>query len=128
MLTLLLAVNIMLVARLIGLAFVLRSFIWSIILTLVLFPWQVFLHRTSPAAADIRIPGVLYTWTELVNFAHFGTSNILEAMLKWSRFVVFPLLAVILLVCIQLRSRRGFRFALGEESMPEVKVDRSDAA
>jgi hypothetical protein len=36
--------------------------------------------------------------------------------LKWARFVAFPVVSMVLVLLIQVRSRRGIRLALGEES------------
>ena len=60
-----------------------------------------------------KIPGALYTWDEL-------TARVKEqprrdaAVLFWARFVAFPVLALIILLSIQIKSRRGLQQALGE--------------
>ena len=117
-LVLLIIVNIMLVGRLIGVARVTSAYIWSLLLALLLFPWQAFLGKVTFYSGDFRIPGVLYTWDELVQQARFPTQPIELAIVKWSRFVVFPLLTLIVLMMIQSKSNRGLRQALGE-STPE---------
>jgi hypothetical protein len=116
---LLLLVQIMLVGRLIGVSLVAASFVWSVVLAALLFPWQAFLNNADLTAVDFKIPGVLYTWNELVHDAAFAATDIPTSILKWSRFVVFPVLAVVLLLLIQAKSRRGLRLALGEAQLEE---------
>lgn len=136
---LLLIVTIMLVGRLIGVSHVTSAFVWCVILTVMLFPWQAFLlggkraaHALSPGEADayraadadpsFKIPGVLYTWEELrrdYNFSGDAATNIL----KWARFAGFPAAALLLLLMVQAKSSRGLKFALGES---EVQVEVTD--
>jgi hypothetical protein len=114
-LVLLLLVMVMLVGRLIGVSRLTGAFIWCLVLVVLLFPWQAFLLN-----ADFKIPGVLYTWDELSRNARFGldtttgNSELALLVLKWSRFVVFPVIAVLILLAIQVKSNRGLRQALGE--------------
>jgi hypothetical protein len=112
-LVLLLIVHIMLVGRLIGVARVTSAFLWCLVLMLLLFPWQKFFGVTTDPR-DMRLPGVLYTWDELVMYARFPTENLHLAITKWARFFVLPMLAVILLFVVQIKSSRGLRQALGE--------------
>jgi hypothetical protein len=123
---LLLLVKIMLVGRAIGVGPVTSAFVWSLVLLLLLFPWQAFLG-TSLEVRDFVVPGVLYTWDELVAGAKFaddfGNFNAAAAtILKWSRFVVFPLVAVVLLLVIQVRSNRGLKLAVSEPRASEEIV------
>lgn len=114
---LLLIINIMLVGRLIGLAQVTGAFIWCLLLILLLFPWQGFLSDQN-VVGDFKIPGVLYTWSELMRNARFGLAEraeLSQLVLKWARFIGFPLLALVILICVQVRSGRGLRRALGED-------------
>jgi hypothetical protein len=122
---LLLVINIMLVGRLIGLARVTSAWIGCILLALLLFPWQSFLQDPN-FKADFKLPGVLYTWTELTHptlgakFDMGGDAGSLAAeqkILRWARFVGFPVLSVILLLVIQAKSSRGLRAALGETEL-----------
>lgn len=111
---LLLIVNIMLIGRLIGVARVTSAFVWCLVLVVLLFPWQAFLNNATFTAVDFKIPGVLYTWDELILTARFQPARWEEAVLKWARFVVFPVVALLLLLVIQVKSNRGLRQALGE--------------
>jgi hypothetical protein len=118
---LLLIVGIMLVGRLIGISHVTAALIGSLLLALLLFPWQAFLSNADIPRPQFAIPGVLYCWDELVSVPHrFAAAGWEHFVLNWARFVVFPLAAVTLLVVVQRRSRRGLRLALGEEQPPSV--------
>lgn len=105
---LLLIVKIMLVGRLIGVSRLTSAFIWTVVLAALLFPWQAFWSDY-----DFKIPGALYTWNELVHRVKLQPQRD-DAVLFWARFVAFPVLAVIILLAIQVKSRRGLQQALGE--------------
>jgi len=120
-LLLLVLVMIMLVGRLLGVAAVTSAFIWCLVLALLLFPWQALLNNVglSREEADFKVPGVLYTWSELTDAttgAKFKTDPLLPdratnssgAILSWARYVGFPVVAIVLLLLVQLRSK-GFR-------------------
>jgi hypothetical protein len=116
-LVVLLLTMIMLVGRLVGVSRVTSAFIWSIVLIVLLFPWQAFLSDAH-FSSDFKIPGVLYTWAELVKFAKIGvegnSADLEMLILHWGRFVAFPLLTIIITLMIQVKSNRGLREALGE--------------
>lgn len=116
---LLLLVTIMLVGRLVGVSHVTSAFVWCVVLAVLLFPWQALLNRSPIAdAPDFKIPGVLYTWPELRDNYDFHTDRLAESILKWARFVGWPVVSVIILLAIQVRSNRGLRLALGEADVP----------
>jgi hypothetical protein len=117
---LLLIVNVMLVGRLIGISRVTSAYIWCLVLIVLLFPWQAFLNNVN-FTADWKIPGILYNWEELGKYAQFDQKPMTNAILKWARFVGFPVMAILILLTIQVKSSRGLRQALGE-------ADLSDAA
>jgi hypothetical protein len=141
---LLLIVTIMLVGRLIGVSHVTSAFIWCVLLTVLLFPWQSFLigERSAPRAPaggygssayatdtgmqpqpTFKIPGVLYTWEELrYDVRHFPDNVGAHAILKWARYAGFPIVALLLLLMVQAKSSRGLKYALGES---EVQVEVS---
>jgi len=119
-LVLLLIVHIMLVGRLIGVARITSAFIWCLLLILLMFPWQIYFGGTS-SAADFRIPGVLYTWYDLRTHAKFDSHNLNLAIVKWARFFVMPLVATVILLIVQARSKRGLNQALGEET-PDITI------
>ncbi|HVT90059.1 MAG TPA: hypothetical protein VHD56_14495 [Tepidisphaeraceae bacterium] len=122
-LVLLLIVNIMLVGRLIGVGRLTGAYCWCLVLLVLLFPWQVFFGNVGLGQdpASWKWPGVLYTWGELsqpIHGAHFAGDLSKYAILKWTRFVAIPVLAVLILLAIQVKSNRGMRQALGEEEAP----------
>jgi hypothetical protein len=122
----LLIVMIMLVGRLIGVSKVTSAFIWNLVLLVLLFPWQAVL--ISPVSAHVavsstyntefKIPGILYTWGEVTHpslGATFSSTPLTAlAYLRWARFVIWPVVAVILLLVVQSKGSRGLRMALGE--------------
>jgi hypothetical protein len=116
-LVILLLAMIMLVGRLVGVSRVTSAFIWSIVLIVLLFPWQAFLANSN-FVSDFKIPGVLYTWAELVKYAKIDVNGNNPGpygrILHWGRFVAFPLLTIIITLMIQVKSNRGLREALGE--------------
>ncbi|MGD1277892.1 MAG: hypothetical protein ABR964_11815 [Tepidisphaeraceae bacterium] len=111
---LLLMVAIMLVGRLIGVSRLLGAFLWCIVLGVLLFPWQAFLINQSFTSPEFKIPGVLYTWAELLARVRAHPEDIHHTLLFWARFVGWPVLSLLVLVTIHLNSRRGLRQALGE--------------
>ncbi len=117
---LLLIIKIMLVGRLIGVAQVTSAFIWCTFLALLLFPWQGFLQN-SDFTGEFKIPGVLYTWAELITpktgakFASTGFDA--PTVQHWARFVAWPVISLILLLVVQAKSSRGLRAALGESEL-----------
>ena len=116
---LLLIIKIMLVGRLIGVARVTSAFVWCVFLALLLFPWQAFLQNTD-FTGDFKLPGVLFTWSELVHptaGAKFSSADFNQSILRWARFVGWPVIALILLLVIQAKSSRGLRAALGESEL-----------
>ena len=123
-LVLVIIVHIMLVGRLMGVTSVTSAFIWCLLLMLLLFPWQAFLANATFDSPDFKIPGVLYTWDELVRHAKFGMNDSVRIemiVLKWARFFAMPLLAVVLLLVVQVKSNRGLRQALGEATHPDLR-------
>ena len=84
-----------------------------------LFPWQAFLNNVAFDRPEFKIPGVLYTWDEVRLFAKFGMDHdhpisLAQLILQWARFVAFPVISVLILLAIQIKSNRGLRQALGE--------------
>src|SRR3954453_19606655 len=109
-----LIIKIRLVGRLIGVARLTSAFVWCVFLALLLFPWQAFLQNTD-FTGDFKLPGVLYTWAELIHpvvGAKFSHADLNQAILRWARFVGWPVIALILLLMVQAKSSRGLRAAL----------------
>src|SRR5688500_12840743 len=92
---LLLILNIMLVGRLLGLARTTSAFLCCLLLILLLFPFQASFGG-SMEPTDFRLPGLLYTWDELVRYATFPTDDMHVAVLKWTRLLAAPIFATLL--------------------------------
>ena len=72
------------------------------------------------AYTDFRVPGVLWTWDEMANRAHFASdlsADWAATILNWFRFVGAPLVAVVVTLLVQARSNRGLKMALGEDEL-----------
>jgi hypothetical protein len=113
-LMLLLLLNVMLIGRLIGVSHVTSAFILSLIILLLVFPWQAILNNQELTAVDWKVPGVLYNWDELAyhgHFENFGTGW----FRNWMRFLVIPIVTMVLVFTVLLKSSHGLRMALGEE-------------
>jgi hypothetical protein len=126
-LDLLLILTIMLVGRLIGISHVTRAYLWCLVLALLLFPWQAFLNNQDMTAHDFKVPGVLYTWDELVARGHWEKQDMPSRkveILRWARFVVWPAAALIILFVVQSKSGRGLRLSLGEMAL-ETDLDEA---
>ncbi len=107
-LVILLVVNIMLVGRLIGVSRLTSAYILTLLLIVLLFPWQAFL------GPDWEPVGALYTWDELIRDGRWHDAMWQKSVLKWWRFVGMPVLAIVILCMVQVKSRRGIRQSLGE--------------
>lgn len=125
-LTLFLTVHIMLVGRLIGVAYVTRAFVLSLFLTLLLFPWQTLLATATIGGRDSVLPGVLYTWGEITSRVPFTGGDTFQTILYWARFAGWPLVALIILLLVQVRSGKGLKLALGEEEVLAIDVGGPD--
>jgi hypothetical protein len=115
---LLLLTAIMLVGRLVGVSHLVSAFLWCVVLIVMLFPWQAFLINETFTSPEFKFAGVLYNWPELVDRARIQPSGAAMSIAFWGRFVVAPVIALILLSTIQMQSRRGLRMALGEGILP----------
>jgi len=121
---LLLLVLIMLVGRLIGVARVTSALIWCVVLGVLLFPWQAFLNWQQ-LSNGFRLPGVLYTWFELIEPRVVSDLPLDQSILLWARFVGFPVLAIIILLVLQAKSNRGLRLALGEAELERDEMGQA---
>ena len=121
-LTLLFTTLVMLNGRTVGVARAAKAFLLSLLLLLLLMPWQSILNHPTLAGGPFRIPGLLYTWSELDRNAKDFT---VADWLGWARFLVWPLIGLILLIVVFAKSGRGIKEALGED-LPDATDD--DAA
>jgi len=110
--TLWLIVTIMLLGRVLGVSHLVSAFVASLVLAVLLFPWQAFLMNQTFSSDQFRIPGVLYTWSELAQRARLHPDRPTLSLLYWARFVGWPVAAIVLLLKIQFSSAKGLRAAL----------------
>jgi hypothetical protein len=125
-----LVLKVQLVGRLLGVGRMTQAFLWSVLLTMLLFPWQAVLnnpainHDKVANAIGMKIPGVIYTWAEVSNpnfGATFGmgdpTPDVAFLILKWARYVGFPVLSILVLLIIHFKSHRGLQQSLNEDQV-----------
>lgn len=110
-LTLTFTTLVMLNGRTVGVSRQVSAFFWSLVLLLLLIPWQCILNHPTLAGGRFHLPGVLYTWAELSERARFDNSD----WLGWMRFAVWPIVALLVLLAVQAKARRGVKEALGED-------------
>jgi hypothetical protein len=115
-LVLLLMAQVLLVGRLLGVSQVIWAFVACIVLIVLLFPWQAFLMDQTFTSTQFKIPGVLYTWSELVQRARIHPQGPMLALLYWARFVGWPVVALVLAALIHHQSGRGLRAAFGKSA------------
>jgi len=118
-LMLLLLLNVMLIGRLIGVSHVTSAFIWSLVVLLLIFPWQAFLNNQDLSGVEWKVPGVLFTFDELAANGRF--ENALGNWKFYVRYLIAPLVTVILVFAVLLKSAHGLRMALGEETESSKK-------
>ncbi len=97
-LTILMAMKISLVGRLGGINHICRAFFLSLLMLLLLLPWQRIFGGI--------VIGAIYTPCELVKWTSAEASDIFNIIFFYLRFSGFWLLILLLLICSQLRSGR----------------------
>ncbi len=107
--------SILLMGRLLGVSRLIAAFLWCVVLLALLFPWQAFLMNQTFTSTEFKIPGVLYTWSELLVRGRVHPTSMMLSLLYWGRFVGWPVVAILLLLMIQHHSRVGLRSAMGED-------------
>ena len=105
---------VMLNGRTVGVSREVSAFFWSLVLLLLLVPWQGILNHPGLANGPFHLPGVLYTWSELYeNGYRFQEGR--PDWLGWVRFIVWPVVALLVLLIVHSKARRGVKEALGED-------------
>lgn len=113
---------VMLNGRTVGVERVAKAFLYSLLLLMLIMPWQCILNHPTFKGGLFHLPGVLYIWPELNMRANFPDSD----WLGWARFVAWPIVALLLTFLVFGKSGRGIRQALGED-MPQVDDSRDPA-
>jgi len=97
-LTILLALKVSLVGRLGGINHICRAFFLSLVMLILLLPWQ--------KVFGCVVLGAIYSPCELVEWCSAETSGIFDIILRYLRFTGYWLLILLLLIFSQLRSAR----------------------
>lgn len=104
-LTLLFGLNVSILGRLGGINHVTRAFFLSLIMLILLLPWQKFFWGV--------VVGAMYSPEDLLSSIEITPANdILEAVIHYFRFTVYWLIVVLLLIFAQIRSSRWARAML----------------
>jgi hypothetical protein len=103
-LTMLFLLKISLTGRLGGINHISRAFFLSLIMLVLILPWQKFFPGV--------IAGVIYTPEELLNACTSQTTDMLGDIMLYLRYVVFWALTMLLLICAQSRSSRWVKNTL----------------
>ncbi len=103
-LSMLFSLKVSLIGRLGGINHISRAFFLSLIMVILLLPWQI--------VFDGIIPGVIYTPYELVKQPFAEQSSIFAITIHYLRFTGYWLLAVLFLIFAQLRSGRWTKSVL----------------
>lgn len=104
---------VMLVSGAPGIAHVTRSFFWSVVLLFIVIPWQYVLP-------GFPIPGILYGWHELIRTLDLsflpppghGIPAGQRALIV-ARYVLWPVLGLVVMLVTAERFRAGTRLAIG---------------
>jgi len=105
--TLWLIVTIMLLGRVLGVSHLVSAFVASLVLAVLLFPWQAFLMNQSFSSDQFRVPGALYSWAELLLRVRVQPEGSRLQLLYWARFVGWPVVAIVIVLKIHLDSSKG---------------------
>jgi len=122
-----LIVMIMLLGRLLGVSRLVLAFVGCVVLMVLLFPWQAFLINQTFSSDQFKIPGVLYTWSELVLRARSHPDHPMLSLLYWARFAGWPVVAIALLLKMQYNSAKGLGAALRDASSTRTGTDQPPA-
>jgi len=103
-LTMLFLLKISLTGRLGGINHIARAFFLSLIILVLILPWQ----RFFPGV----VAGVIYTPEELLNACASQTTDMLGDIMFYLRYVVFWAITMVFLICAQFRSARWVKNTL----------------
>jgi len=122
-LTLLLAVKLSLLGRLGGVAGFISGFFWSLVLLAMVVPWQQTLKGSFAC-------GALYNMGELVSQAKQfksswgGSGSWLDGTLYYARFIVYPLITLVVWMVVQTRFTRGYEQLRTTSPIAPTNVDQ----
>lgn len=111
-----------------GVANTTRSLIWSVLLLFMVMPWQYF-------AKGFPIPGVLYGYTEMLNYiaplvVPGQTPARWQGLLVIARFIIWPMVTLLVLLITSERFRAGMMMAIGHplQSLMQQRSGNAPAA
>jgi hypothetical protein len=102
---------VVLVAQAPGVAQITRALIWSVLLLFMFLPWQYF-------AKNFPIPGIMYSYAELVELigplkVPGGKAMPIMYWLMYGRFILWPILGMLVMIITGERFRAGIMLAIG---------------
>jgi hypothetical protein len=101
-LTLMFAVKLSLLERMGGVAGLMSAFFWSLVLFVLVVPWQ-------DVLVDSFASGALYSLGDLVASRNQMDHQWGGTILHYARFVAYPVVTVLVWVVVQLKFARGYR-------------------
>ncbi len=111
-----------------GVANTTRSLIWSVLLLFMVMPWQYF-------ARGFPIPGVLYGYNEMLTYiapivVPGGAPVRWQTLLVFARFIIWPLVTLLVLLITAERFRAGMMLAIGHplQSLMQQRPGNTPAA
>ncbi len=118
---------VMLVSGAPGIAHMTRSFFWSVVLLFIVMPWQYILP-------GFPIPGILYGWHELIRTLDLsflpppghGIPPGQRALIV-ARYVLWPVLGLVVMLVTAERFRAGTRLAIGHPLQSLISKSRPAA-
>jgi hypothetical protein len=102
MLTLMFAVKLSLLERMGGVAGLMSAFFWSLVLFVLVVPWQ-------DVLVDSFASGALYSLGDLVAGREQMDGEWGASILYYARFVAYPVVTVLVWLVVQLKFARGYR-------------------
>ena len=100
----LIGLNVSLAGRLGGARGMTSAFFWSVLLLALLFPWQHLL-----LGARVQVPGVFYSFDDLQQLAAAAPSGMIANLEHYTRYLGYPLLAILIALVACLRFVRASR-------------------
>ena len=111
-LTLMFAVKLALHGQTGGVAGLMSAFFWSLVLLVLLVPWQQALPGSSALAGATHNLGDLVAASAE---ARAADASAMDVLFFYGRFIVYPVLALLLLLIVGAKWGRGYRAARGIE-------------
>jgi len=105
-LTMLFSLKVSLMGRLGGISHISRAFFLSLVMVVLLLPWQCIFSVSGDGCCGFIVVGAIYTVGELKSWCAAEAGGIFDTVLLYLRFTGYWLLVLLLLIFAQLRSSR----------------------